>query len=69
MSTVEGYRPVFPRPSPTYDVNDQQNNRREIQRALDYKVNKNDYELYIAAMEERITALEARVTALENATP
>lgn len=38
----DGFRPTFPRPSQTYDVNDQMNLRREIQRALDFKANRNE---------------------------
>ena len=38
----DGFRPTLPRPSQQYDINDQMNLRREIQRALDFKANKNE---------------------------
>lgn len=74
----DGYRPTFPRPSPSYDINDQMNLRREIQRALDFKLDRNEFDIYVknngnivpllaASLQEalkRIEALEARVNQL-----
>ena len=45
---MTGYRVVLPRPSKEYSERDQQNNRREIQRAFDTKLDKNEFEQYKA---------------------
>lgn len=37
-----GYRPVFPKPAKEYNLSDQDNFRTTIQRALDYKLNRNE---------------------------
>lgn len=65
----DGFRAVFPKPPGQYNVNDQQNNRREIQRALDYKLNRNEFEMFTKALKDKIDALEARIAALEPAGP
>lgn len=47
MSDREGgYRAVLPRPASTYNEQDQQNNRREILRALDRKLDRNEPAIY-----------------------
>lgn len=43
----DGYRVVLPRPSKVYDESDQQNNRREIQRAFDAKLDKATFDDYL----------------------
>jgi BMFP domain-containing protein YqiC len=65
----DGFRAVFPKPPSQYNANDQQNNRREIQRALDYKLNRNEFEMFTKALKDKIDALEARIAALEPAGP
>jgi BMFP domain-containing protein YqiC len=65
----DGFRAVFPKPPGQYNANDQQNNRREIQRALDYKLNRNEFEMFTKALKDKIDALEARIAALEPAGP
>lgn len=44
---TDTYRPVLPRPAKEYSEIDQQNNRREIQRALDAKVGRNEFEQFV----------------------
>jgi len=39
---IPGYRTLLPRPSTLYSESDQQNLRYSIQRALDYKLNRNE---------------------------
>lgn len=43
----DGFRPTLPRPSEKYELNDQQNLRREIQRAFDFKLDKNEFDLFV----------------------
>lgn len=43
----DGYRVVLPRPSKVYDESDQQNSRREIQRAFDAKLDKATFDDYL----------------------
>lgn len=63
---TDGYRPTLPHPSDKYTEFDQQNNRRELQRVFDFKMNRNEFEIYKAETEERLKAIEARLTALET---
>jgi len=46
---TDTFRLVLPRPAPHYNELDQQNNRREIQRALDTKLGRNEFEEYLAS--------------------
>lgn len=41
-----GYRPVFPRPAREYNTNDQDNFRNSVQRALDYKLGRNEASVF-----------------------
>lgn len=62
----DGYRAVLPRPSETYREGEQQNNRNNIQWALNLKLDKNAFEVYVESQRLRIEALEARIAALEG---
>jgi len=42
------YRPTFPAPAPEYSLSDQQNVRHFTQRALDYKLDKNAFDEWLA---------------------
>lgn len=46
MTDGAGYRPTLPRPSTSYSASEQQNNRVNIQFALDRKLNRNEAAVY-----------------------